>query len=214
VTPYYADDRVTLYHGDSRALLEGGVLGGFGLLLTDPPYGISVTRNGTVGGGGSTAAKYRKWPRSDWDVRQPEVLSLAIECCGAAIVWGGNYYALPPSPCWLVWDKGQRNFSLADAELAWTNLPKAVRVLTIPRSPKLYRNQMHPTAKPVELMDWCLTQAGEPSTVLDPFAGSGTTGIACKSRGIRCVLIEVEERYCEAAARRLSQEVLNLGDAA
>jgi len=125
-----------------------------------------------------------------------------------AIVWGGNYYSLPPSMGWLVWDKGQRDFSLADAELAWTSRDKAVRCFDYSRGEAARDGRVHPTQKPLALMRWCLSLVEDAATVLDPFAGSGTTGVAAKLEGRKATLIEISEEYCEKAADRLRQGVL------
>jgi site-specific DNA-methyltransferase (adenine-specific) len=210
VKPYYEHGGITIYHGDSRECLPA--LGTFDLLLTDPPYGINVTKHRTVGGGGATANGYRRWERSAWDAAtSPDVLTEAIARCEHAIVWGGNYYALPPARCWLVWNKVQRGFSLADGELAWTTLQRAVRIIDCPRNPGFYRSQTHPTEKPLKVIQWCLSFAPRGTqTVLDPFMGSGTTLVAATRAGVSGVGIEAEERYCEIAAKRLQQEVLPL----
>jgi len=136
---------------------------------------------------------------------------LARSLCKSQIIFGGNYYDLPPTTCWLVWDKLNGENDFADCELAWTNLPKAVR-----RKAHLWNGMIrkgqeeryHPTQKPLEVMTWALSMAGEVSTVLDPWMGSGTTLRACKDFGKSCVGIDREERYCEIAAKRLAQEVL------
>lgn len=210
--PYYQDSAVTIYHGDAAVVLP--TLGRFDLLLTDPPYGI---------GADSAAAKNKgKWGwkyygDSNWDaVRPPMWLLLqALDHCEEAIVWGGNYFtdALPPSMGWLVWNKGQRDFSLADGELAWSSFDKALRICDIPRGKALQDGKEHPTQKSLDLMAWCVAFADRASgkavqTILDPFAGSGTTGRAAKDLGRKAVLIEREEKYCEIAARRMGQEVL------
>ena len=120
------------------------------------------------------------------------------------------YFGLPPSRGWLVWDKGQRDFSLADAELAWTNLDAAVRVMTYARGQLNAEGKVHPTQKPEPLMSWCLNHVPDAQTVLDPWMGSGTTLVAAKLRGLKAVGIEINEQYCEAAKRRLAQGALDL----
>ena len=107
-------------------------------------------------------------------------------------MWGGNYFTdlLPPSMRWLVWDKGQRNFSLADCEFAWSSQQLAARVLTLPRGEALQDGKEHPTQKPVRLMAWCLDMHPKAKTVCDPFMGTGTTGVACVQSGRRFIGIE------------------------
>jgi len=134
-----------------------------------------------------------------------------------SIIFGGNYYAMPPSTCWLVWDKHQTG-DFADCELAWTNLPGAVRRIDylwngmIKQRPE---QRWHPTQKPLDVMKWCINQADTKlkkrvETILDPFAGSGTTLRAAKDMSRKAIGIEREEQYCEVAVNRLRQEVLCL----
>jgi DNA modification methylase len=132
-----------------------------------------------------------------------------------AIVFGGNFYALPPSQCWLVWDKDNGATDFADCELAWTNLPGAVRRIRYRWQGMLQEHmgadkerRVHPTQKPLPVMRWCIERAPDAQTIIDPFMGSGTTLRAAKDLGRQAIGIEIEERYCEIAAQRLSQEVL------
>jgi hypothetical protein len=151
-----------------------------------------------------------------WDDAPPddELISLIRSCAAHQIIFGGNYFALPPSKCWLVWDKLRGDTDFADCELAWTNLDKSVRriayrwngFLVEPGSKDV---RTHPTQKPLDVMKWAIRQA--PATcrsVLDPFMGSGTTLEAAKALGLSAIGIEREEKYCEIAARRLQQEVM------
>ena len=94
---------------------------------------------------------------------------------------------------------------MAGAELAWTNIDKPVKAIDLPVGK---HEHGHPTEKPIALIRWCLNMLPDAETVLDPFAGSGTTGVACKLEGRKAVLIEADERYCEIAAQRLKQGVL------
>jgi hypothetical protein len=143
-----------------------------------------------------------------WDSScvEPGTISAAVESCEKAIVWGGNYYSLPPSRCWLVWEKTSRMPTLADCELAWTNMEKPAKSFSEDRNPDGKR--VHPTQKPCDLMGWCICQAFPIQTILDPFMGSGTTLVAAKLRGIKAVGIEIEEKYCAMAVERLRQGVL------
>lgn len=124
---------------------------------------------------------------------------------------------MPPERCWLFWDKMNDGKTFADGELAWTNLGGSVRRLRFLWDGMLQQNarekepHYHPTQKPIPVIRWCIEQAdakNQPAqTILDPFAGSGTTGRAAKDLGRKAVLIEREERYCEIAAKRMAQEV-------
>lgn len=196
--PYHEEAAVTIYHGDCRQIVP--MLGRFDLLLTDPPYGIGIAANPVR----------QKHAKMEWDADVPDawVLPMLLASAGKAIVWGGNYFSLPPQQCFLAWDKMQpEDFSLAMLEQAWTNLKGPAKMFR--KSVTSYAKE-HPTQKPVELLQWCIARAGDVQTILDPFAGSGTTGEAAKLMGKKAVLIEREERYCEIAARRLAQDVLPL----
>ncbi len=206
-TPYYEDDRVTLYHADNRQVMP--FLDAFDLLLTDPPYGIGADAAASKNEG---KWGWKFYGHSNWDSERPPQSSfhLMLERTKHQIIWGGNYFTdvLPPTMRWLVWDKGQRDFSLADAEFAWTSQNKAARVFDYARAKALKDGKVHPTQKPLALMRWCLELIPDAQTVLDPFSGSGTTLLACKLEGRKAVGIEVNEAYCEATAKRLSQGTL------
>jgi site-specific DNA-methyltransferase (adenine-specific) len=211
--PYYQRGGITIYHGDCRDVLPS--VPTVGLLLTDPPYGIGDkwAASKMVGKRGSS----RLWGHGEvWDnsTVRPWLLQQAIEKAHSAIVWGGNYYDLPPSRGWLSWDKMQ-DFSGAHFELAWTNLAIPARVVRMSRI-DAYQNRAehrkeHPTEKPTQLMRWCIGLAGDQAqTVIDPFMGCGSTVLAARALGRSVIGIEIEERYCEIAAKRLEQEVLPL----
>jgi DNA modification methylase len=206
--PYYQDDKVTIYHGDCREIVPS--LGKFDLLLTDPPYGLGKDgqKKTTGGHGGRKAYDFLGW---DSERPSPWVLMMILEHAEKHIIWGGNYFSdvLPASMKWLVWDKGQR-INQSDGELAYTSLEGALRIFILNRVALMQDGAEHPTQKPLELIRWCIQQADPVATILDPFSGSGTTGRAAKDLGRRAVLIEREERYCEIAAKRMSQEVLAL----
>jgi len=213
VTPYYDDGLITIYHADCRVVLP--TLPKVDLVLTDPPYGIGEAAGKNKSRGKMAVSK--DFGNLAWDNEPPPawLFGLMTEMSTHQIVFGGNYFPLPPSSCWLVWDKDNGETDFADCELAWTNLPKAVRrlkwrwqgMLQEDMAHKEYRD--HPTQKPVPVMKWALSQAPDTvKTVLDPFMGSGTTLVACKQAGISCIGIEREERYCEVAVKRLAQSCL------
>lgn len=133
------------------------------------------------------------------------LFGLFLEKAAHCIVWGGNYFtdALPPTMQWLVWDKGQRNFSLADCEFAWSSKKAAARVLTLSRGEALQDGKEHPTQKPVRLMKWCLDMHPKAQTVCDPFMGTGTTGVAATAMGKTFIGIERERKYFDIACRRI-----------
>jgi DNA modification methylase len=205
--PYYSDDWVTIYNMDCRKVLPW--LGRFDLLLTDPPYGIGF------------AAHPTKWQRragqkpEAWDDETPAAWTVQqmVEACEDAIVWGGNYYCLFPSRCWLSWHKPDAPPSMANVEYAWTSMNKNSRQMnhTIVAMRESGEKCGHPTQKPLAVMRWCLSMAPEAETVLDPFMGSGTTLVAAKMQGRKAVGIEIEEAYCEAAVKRIKHVAAGIG---
>ena len=176
------------------------------LVLTDPPYGIGAGKEKPHNG-------WKDYGISQWDNARPKQ-ELFIEMARVStnqIIWGGNYFAdlLPPSMGWLVWDKGQRDFSLADGELAWTSFNRALRILDYSRAEALQDGRFHPTQKPMEIIRRILVDLSkEGDIILDPFLGSGTTAVACKELGRKFIGIEISEKYCQMAQRRLAQEYL------
>jgi site-specific DNA-methyltransferase (adenine-specific) len=206
--PYYEHAGITIYHGDCREIMPGITAD---VLVTDPPYGIASVWKGGLGHGWGKARAQSEL-RNRWDTKPPdgETLLSFVSNVSSACIWGGNYFHLPPSRGWLVWNKPERGFSLAEAELAWTNKDAVVRVFDAPRSDY---GREHPTQKPLKLMRWSIEFLGGTGTVVDPFMGSGTTLVAAKDLGRKAIGIEIEERYCEIAAKRLSQEVLDFGGA-
>ncbi len=213
MTHYYQDNAVTIFCGDCREIVP--TLGRFDLLLTDPPYGIGADNQKRILSRGKLAAA-KDYGVSNWDSEPISSTTLEIiQCCTTTqIIWGGNYFELPPCVGPLVWDKCNGANDFADGEMAWNNLGTALRIkrhLWNGMIRKGQEDRFHPTQKPLEIMAWCISLAGiAAQTILDPFAGSGTTGRAAKDLGRKCTLIEREERYCEIAARRMQQEVLPL----
>jgi DNA modification methylase len=209
--PYYEHGGITIYNGECGEVVdELRTHWGerhFDLLLTDPPYGIGADRDRNTpehgwvdyGGGG--------WDSAPAD---PQTLAACRNISRQACIWGGNYFILPPTSGWLVWDKGQRDFSLADGELAWTSEQRALRIFSYARGTALRDGKQHPTQKPLALMAWCLGQFPKARTVFDPYMGTGTTLVEVKRLGLVGVGIEQNERYCEIAAKRLAQEALPL----
>lgn len=194
--PYWTDGKRTIYHGDCRLILP--TLPRCDLVLTDPPYGMGDRMNGGTWGGSKKYDKMREWDK----VADQQIADLILEY-PKIIMWGGNFFKVPPSRCWLIWEKSNAVPTMADFEMAWTNFD---------RPGKKYKGQVgihhhgHPTEKPLDLFKWCLLLAGDIKTVLDPCLGSGTTLRACKDLGLSCIGIELEEEYCEISARRLEQE--------
>jgi len=213
--PYYKDDWVTLYLGDCREVFPELPQGD--LLLTDPPYGIKQNFYRMVSR--TKLARVRNYGNFEWDKAPVDqaTINQMVTLARHTIMFGGNFYTMPPSSCWLVWDKDNSG-DFADCELAWTNFNKAVKMYKW-RWNGMLQEQMgdqkeyryHPTQKPAGLFlriiaDW----SDEGELILDPFLGSGTTCVCAKTLLRRSIGIEIEERYCEIAARRCSQGVMEL----
>jgi DNA modification methylase len=222
VKPYYDDGQgIVIYHGDWRGEVGDALAASpIDAVVTDPPYGIGADRRQAARAGkqgGKAVAPSRDYGHSDWDQAPPERFDLdVLRAMGNwHIFWGGNHLDLPPSPGWLVWDKVTGANGYADAELAWTDLRTAVRLIRFQwmgMLQQLPEQRYHPTQKPLPIMRWCLSLLPEHTEViLDPYMGSGTTLRAAKDMGLRAIGVEAEERYCEVAANRLEQGVLDLG---
>lgn len=173
-------------------------------VITDPPYGISWETSGgmTDKGGWNQFKKY------GWDNERPrkEIFYEILRISNTQIIWGGNYFTdyLPPSMQWLIWDKGQRNFSLSDFEMAWSSQHRGCRIFEYARALALQDGKEHPTQKPVAVMRWCIEQIKpKPRVILDPFAGSGSTGVACAQLGIDFIGIEINPDYFAIAQERI-----------
>ncbi|MFH1738341.1 MAG: DNA methyltransferase [bacterium] len=195
--PYYTSPSGlgTLYCGDCLDIIPQ--LGPVDAVVTDPPYGLG---DKWVGGTWFTRGAYKNGV--DWDTEAPQkTIEMCLRFGNEHIVWGGNYFSLPPSRCWLAWTKDTNMQTMSDLELAWTDLDRPAKMFHASR----HWNREHPTEKPITLMKWCLGFL-EGETVLDPFLGSGTTAVACERLGRRWIGIEISEDYCAIAARRIADE--------
>jgi DNA modification methylase len=204
-------DDVTLHLGDCREILP--TLGKVDAVVTDPPYGIGED------GGRFRARKgqnIRVLPKGGWDSKTPDahIFDAIRACSDEQIIWGGNYFTdkLPPSKGWLYWQKLMGG-DFSDGELAWTSRDRALREFT--KCPK-GQGAEHPTQKPIEVMAWCLGFLPDARTILDPFMGSGTTGVACVQLGRKFIGIELDPGYFDIACKRIENELrrprLDLGE--
>jgi site-specific DNA-methyltransferase (adenine-specific)/modification methylase len=187
--------RATLYLGDCRDVLS--TLPKVDAVVTDPPYGIGF------------AAQPTKWQRraglqpEAWD-DGPVPIVLSLPELAPSVIWGGNYYALPPSRGWLSWFKPDAPPSMASFELAWTSYDRNARQLRVSIGETNPERVGHPTQKPLRLMRWTLDGLPDaPQTILDPFMGSGTTGVAAVQMGRDFIGIEREEKYFDIACKRI-----------
>lgn len=226
--PFFRTKLGVLYNADCKDILPS--LKKVDLVLTDPPYGIgeaagknnSRSNKGKVEGRNTkgTRIESTKFEHREWDNAVPsaDLLDEILSKASHSIVFGGNYFQFPPSPCWIVWDKLNGANDFADCELAWTNFKTAVRKVEYRWNGMFQGNmsttsidkekRIHPTQKPVPLFVWMLERyAKKEHVVLDPFMGSGTTAIACEQLGMHWIGIERETVYCEAIKKRLQEPI-------
>ncbi len=194
----------TLYCGDCREIAP--TLERTTATITDPPYGIGADTHA-----GKKENGWRQYNSNGWDSDRPSVEFIKWISSSADYVclWGGNYFSdiLPASMGWLVWDKGQSDFSLADCELAWTNRKQALRRLLLPRASMISDGGQHPTQKPIGLMRFTIDKMKIPAgcTILDPYMGSGSTGVAAVQMRHPFTGIEIDLGYFDIACRRIEQ---------
>lgn len=180
-----------LYQADCAALLP--TLGRFNAVITDPPYGIYA-----CGGNWGKKADLQ------WDKQAPDISDL-LTAGDDIVIWGGNYFPLPPSRGWLVWYKRDSVPSAADVELAWTNRDMNSRLIDQTIAATNAERAGHPTQKPLAVMRWTLSFFPDAQTIIDPFMGSGTTGVAAVQMGRKFTGIERDAGYFKIACKRIEQ---------
>lgn len=186
--------------GDCLDVLPTLAAGSVDAVITDPPYGINF------------AGQPTKWQRraghkpQTWDTIRPDI-SPFIELAPIVVVWGGNYFNLPTSRGWLAWHKPDAPPSMGNVELAWTNVNRTAKCFIHSISATNAERVGHPTQKPVALMRWVLDMVKVPpgALILDPFCGSGTTGVAAVQTGRRFLGIEISEDYATIARARIAK---------
>jgi len=196
---------INLYNVDCMEFMRGLPDKAFDLAIVDPPYGISIMTSGGKGVSGWIAHDRKEWdsavPDADYFIELRRVSAHQI-------VWGANYMTdnLPPSMGWILWDKGQRDFALADGELAWTSFQRALRVFDYARGSANREDKIHPTQKPVALYRWLLQNYAKPGQkILDTHGGSMSIAIACDIEGYDLDLCELDPDYFAAGKKRLEQ---------
>lgn len=196
----------TLYEGDCLEIMP--TLGKVDAVVTDPPYGIKESNEKNASR--VRLAKPTDYGHYEWDAEpaSAEHMEAIRAMSRRQIVFGGNYFeGLGPTSCWLVWDKLNGANDFADCELAWTNLPQAVRRIQWRWNGMIRQGneaRHHPTQKPLEVMRWCLGFLPDAKTILDPFMGSGTTGVACVKLGRKFIGIELDPGYFDIAVKRIT----------
>lgn len=194
---------INIYNKDCIVVLKEMADKSIDAIITDPPYGIANVWKGGFGSGWGRAREQTE-KRNTWDVApSEEYINEILRVGKKIIIWGGNYFNLPISRGWLVWNKPERGFSLAEAELAWTNIDMPIRTYYCRRSDP---DREHPTQKPLSLMKWCVerfTQIGD--VVFDPYMGSGTTGVACVQYERNFIGAEIDKEYFAIAEKRIAE---------
>jgi len=195
------ENPVTIIHGDCLEVMKWIPAGVVDAVITDPPYG--------VGAGEMSLGKWRtsKMPSESWDNTLPDLSALVAMKC-PKIIWGSNYFNLPPSRKYLVWDKGAgfKGRDFAECEVAWCSFDGNAKVFAYdPLAGRDYHNKLHPTQKPFKLFKWCVEQLpGKVDVILDAYAGSGTLGEAAIACGKKAILIEKSPRYVEIIRKRVA----------
>lgn len=193
---------IQLIHGDSLQALKGYGDNHFKIAIVDPPYGIGDKFKG----GKTGKMNFNEVVEKDWDKVPPmEYWKELMRVSENQIVWGGNYFPLPPSRCFIVWDKQiSEDFTLAMAELAWTSFDKLAKIVRLP-TPK--NGKIHPTQKPVKLYKWLLhNYTSEGDLILDTHLGSGSIAIACHQMKRKLIAYEIDQEYYEKACKRFKQQ--------
>jgi len=207
-------DKITVTQEDNMELMSRYPDNYFDLAIVDPPYGIGADKAQNAGG---DKWGYKEYKDTDWDSGIPsaEYFKELFRVSKNQIVWGGNYMTdfLPPSMCWMIWNKMQRGFSLADGEMAWTSFNKAMRIYDLSRGAAIQENnkgldKFHPTAKPISLYHWCLEKlAKEGDKILDTHLGSGSIALACHDYGFELTACELDKDYFDASIKRINNHV-------
>ena len=189
-----------LHLGDCLQIMRGIPDGSVDAVITDPPYGIGANKQ-TLGSGKKEFKRGGNWDKERPNIK-PFLLTGKYHC-----IWGGNYFTdiLPPTNQWLIWHKKNDNLSFSEAEMAWTDYAPQVRTYHRHWSGEV---KNHPTQKPLALMRWCLSFIPDAVTILDPFMGSGTTGVACMMEGRKFIGIEIDPDYYAIAEKRIYEASL------
>ena len=193
----------TLYNMDCMEYMKSLPDNAFDLAIVDPPYGIDVT---SMNMGGRKTIKPDKTKSWDNAIPNQDYFDELNRVSKNQIIWGGNYFPLPPTRCWLMWDKGESMYGrdFAEAEMAWTNFDKVVRLYK--QNPNQL-DRIHPTQKPIKLYEWLLTNyAKQGDKILDTHLGSGSHAIACNNLGFELVGLELDSDYFKASCERIAKE--------
>ena len=208
---------LSLFHADCMEIMKQYPDKYFDLAIVDPPYGNNLSGGRSANNGWNNKIDWNKC-NNGWNltIPTPEYFIELQRVSKNQIIWGGNYFAnlLPPSECWLIWDKGQRDFSLADGEMAWTSFDKAMRIKTLHRAVANQETKTHPTQKPEKLYSWVLSKlATEGMKILDTHFGSGSIALAVDKANrldkmnLHLTACEIDKEYIDKAIKRISESI-------
>ena len=214
---YFRTENGVLYCGDNMEILPL-ITERIDLCLTDPPYGINIEKMAYANNENKKASKksMAKSTAYNGGFKDDKIDIKPLLNYPKQIIWGGNYYSdvLPFSKSWLIWDKrtdDKYSNDFADGEIAYSNLKCGVRIFRflwsgmIQGDMKNKEERFHPTQKPIPLLIWCIEKSDTAGIILDPFLGSGTTALACEKLNRKWIGIEISEKYCEIAKKRIEQ---------
>ncbi len=203
IDPYYQQGDIAIYHSRIEEMPQMQMAD---LAFMDPPYGLGKSWKRGFHGSNGTTRLWGATPTWDHAPLGREVIEGCLSRARGSIIWGGNFYPLPPSRCWFVWDKLQSDRG-ADCELAWTNLDLAPKVFRMSRIDAYYNKarfkKEHGAEKPVQLAAFCIAKT-KATSLLDPFCGSGNSLVAAMEAGIPAIGIDSDEAWCECAAKRIA----------
>lgn len=205
-------DKITITNEDNMLLMARYPDKHFDLAIVDPPYGENCDINSN---GNRTSSKngfselYLNHTSKDWNVApSQEYFDELFRVSKNQIIWGGNFFNLPPTPSLIVWNKMQRNFSFGDGELAWCSIGKSMRIFDMSRGEMQKENRIHITQKPAKLYKWLLERyAKEGDKILDTHLGSGSIAIACHDYGFELIACELDKEYYDKATQRIKNHV-------
>lgn len=200
-------DKIQVYNEDCMNIMQQYEDGYFDLAIVDPPYGINVQKQSKFG---------NKKDSKIWDSTPPkkEYFNELKRVSKNQIIWGGNYFDLPPTRCFLIWDKQNGSNDMADAELAWTSFQKSVRMYRghiFKGIGNINYKSIHPTQKPIKLYNWILENYAKPDfKILDTHLGSGSNAIACHYYGCSLVAAELDKEYYNESLKRFKQQTAQI----
>ena len=188
---------INIYNKDCLEAMKSMKYNQFDLAIVDPPYGIGISKNPVR----------QKHNKKEWDNSIPtkEYFKELFRVSKEQIIWGGNYFDLPPTQGFFIWDKKQpHDFSLAMCEYAWSSLQKPAKMWSL--SVLKDKGKIHPTQKPVELYEWLLmNNAKGGDKILDTHLGSGSIAIACHNLGFDLEGYELDKEYYNNALKRIKE---------